>query len=133
MNLPKRLCQKIPNGYIRFKNCLIACSLSNECLDNSLNRWDDTDVVWIWPLRVSWGAFLFSLYQGILQIKETEMIGDIFMNMMIIIITPIVLVIAAAYFIFRVYSCVFTISVAFAQLCALQFCAFTSVCIWIAS
>ena len=43
-----------------------------------------------------------------------------------IIITQIVLVIVAAYFIFRVYSCVFTISAAFAQLCALQVCAFTS-------
>ena len=39
-----------------------------------------------------------------------------------IIITQIVLVIVAAYFIFQVYSCVFTISAAFPHLCALQVC-----------
>ena len=43
----------------------------------------------------------------------------------IIIITQIVLVIVAAYFIFRIYSCVYTTSAAFTQ--------FTCASIWIAS
>ena len=62
-------------------------------------------------------------------IKETEITGEICFNIHHhhhrIIITQIVLVIVAAYFIFRVYSCIFTISAAFVQLCALQVCAFT--------
>ena len=37
-------------------------------------------------------------------------------------ITQIVLIIVAAYFIFRTYSCVYTISPAFEQFCALQVC-----------
>ena len=53
--------------------------------------------------------------------------------LILFIIIQIVLVIVAAYFIFRVYSCVFTINAVFAPLCAWQVCAFTSASIWIAS
>ena len=57
-------------------------------------------------------------------IKETQITGKICFNIIfVIIITQIVLVIVAAYFIFRVDSCVFIISAAFAQLCVLQVCA----------
>ena len=70
---------------------------------------------------VSYGAFLFS---AVYVIKETQITGKICFNIIfVIIITQIVLVIVAAYFIFRVDSCVFIISAAFAQLCVLQVCA----------
>ena len=54
-------------------------------------------------------------------IKETEITAEICFNILfIIIIAQIVLIIVAAYFTFRAYSCVYTISAAFAQFCALQ-------------
>ena len=67
-------------------------------------------------------------------IKETEVTGKIYFNIIfVIVITQIVLVIVASYFIFRVHSCVFTISAVFSQPVYCKLTQFTSGSIWIAS